>query len=139
MSTPHSTARPSGHAPMRTPLGRVRGLGSAGSGTEHFFQQRVTGLANLILSVAFIIIVISLAGESYATARATLGHPLVAVIILLTLLSVTTHMRIGMQIVIEDYVHAEGLKVLCIVANTFFSICVALAGAFAVLKISLGG
>ncbi|MEP9380236.1 succinate dehydrogenase, hydrophobic membrane anchor protein [Aquabacter sp. CN5-332] len=127
------------HAPMRTPLGRVRGLGAARSGTEHFFLQRVTGLGNLILAVCFIVIVIMLAGSSYEAARATLGNPLVAVIILLTLLSVTTHMRIGMQVVIEDYVHDESAKVLCIVANTFFTVAVGLAGAFAVLKISLGG
>lgn len=127
------------HAPMRTPLGRVRGLGSARSGTEHFFIQRLTAASNLLLAICFIVIVISLAGSSYETARATLGSPIVAVVILLTLLSVTTHMRIGMQVIIEDYVHGEGLKVLCIVANTFFTVAVGLAGAFAVLKISLGG
>ncbi len=82
---------------------------------------------------------ISLAGSSYEAARATLGSPIVAVVILLTLLSVTTHMRIGMQVIIEDYVHGEGLKVLCIVANTSSRSAVGLAGAFAVLKISLGG
>ncbi|OYX07475.1 MAG: succinate dehydrogenase, hydrophobic membrane anchor protein [Rhizobiales bacterium 32-66-8] len=124
---------------MRTPLGRVRGLGSARSGTHHFFLQRVTALANLILAIALVAIIISLAGESYATVRATLGNPIVAVVILLLLLSVTTHMRIGMQVVIEDYVHSEGAKVLCIIANTFFTVAVGLAGAFAVLKISLGG
>ncbi|OYW59521.1 MAG: succinate dehydrogenase, hydrophobic membrane anchor protein [Azorhizobium sp. 32-67-21] len=134
MSTPKTH-----HAPMRTPLGRVRGLGSARSGTEHFFVQRLTGAANLLLGICFLVIVISLAGSSYEAARATLGNPIVAVVILLTLLSVTTHMRIGMQVVIEDYVHGEGLKVLCIVANTFFTVAVGLAGAFAVLKISLGG
>ncbi|MFG1392974.1 succinate dehydrogenase, hydrophobic membrane anchor protein [Xanthobacter agilis] len=127
------------HTPMRTPLGRVRGLGSAHSGTEHFFLQRVTGLANLLLMIAFIVIVIRLAGASYAETRAVLGQPLVAVIILLTLLSVTAHMRLGMQVVIEDYVHTEGVKVALIIANTFFTIAIALAGAFAVLKISLGG
>jgi len=127
------------HTPMRTPLGRVRGLGSAGTGTEHFFLQRVTAAANLLLMLAFIVIVIRLAGASYAEARAVLGQPLVSIIILLTLLSVTIHMRLGMQVVIEDYVHTEGLKVLLIVANTFFTIAIALAGAFAVLKISLGG
>ncbi len=130
-----------GHAPnpMRTPLGRVRGLGSARSGTEHFFLQRLTGFANFLLMIAFVVIVIRLAGASYAETRAVLGHPLVAVIILLTLLSVTVHMRLGMQVVIEDYVHTEGLKVLLIVLNTFFTISIALAGAFAVLKISLAG
>ena len=127
------------HSPMRTPLGRVRGLGAARSGTDHFFLQRVTGAANLLLMIAFIGIVISLAGESYATARAAIGSPFVAIVLLLTLLSVTTHMRIGMQVIIEDYVHGEAMKVLCIVANTFFTVAVGLAGAFAVLKISLGG
>lgn len=130
-----------GHAPnpMRTPLGRVRGLGSARSGTEHFFLQRLTGFGNFLLMIAFVVIVIRLAGASYAETRAVLGQPLVAVIILLTLLSVTVHMRLGMQVVIEDYVHTEGLKVLLIVLNTFFTIAIALAGAFAVLKISLAG
>ncbi|WP_454918184.1 succinate dehydrogenase, hydrophobic membrane anchor protein [Xanthobacter sediminis] len=127
------------HTPLRTPLGRVRGLGASHTGTEHFFLQRVTGLANLLLMIAFIVIVIRLAGASYAETRAVLGQPLVAVIILLTLLSVTVHMRLGMQVVIEDYVHAEGPKVALIIANTFFTIAIALAGAFAVLKISLGG
>lgn len=129
----------SGHTPMRTPLGRVRGLGSAHSGTEHFFLQRVTALANLILAIAFIVIVISLAGATYDEARALIGNPLVAVILLLLLLSVSIHMRLGMQVVIEDYVHTESTKVLLIVANTFFTTAIALAGAFAIIKISVGG
>lgn len=127
------------HSPMRTPLGRVRGLGAARSGTHHFFLQRVTGAANLLLTIAFIAIVISVAGESYASVRATIANPCIAVILLLTLLSVTTHMRLGLQVIIEDYVHSEGAKVLCIVANTFFTVALGIAGAFAVIKISLGG
>ncbi|MGQ3674458.1 succinate dehydrogenase, hydrophobic membrane anchor protein [Xanthobacter sp. TB0139] len=127
------------HTPMRTPLGRVRGLGAARNGTQHFFMQRVTGFANLLLTVAFIIIVIRLAGASYAETREVIGQPLVAIILLLTLVSVSTHMRLGMQVVIEDYVHAEGWKVFWIICNTFFTTVIALAGAFAVLKISLGG
>jgi len=133
MSTSH--ARTS----MRTALGRVRGLGSGHSGTGHFFLQRLTGFGNFLLMIAFVMIVIRLAGASYAEARAVLGQPLVSIILLLTLLSVTVHMRLGMQVVIEDYVHTEGLKVLLIVLNTFFTIAIALAGAFAVLKISLAG
>lgn len=127
------------HSPMRTPLGRVRGLGAARSGTHHFFLQRVTGAANLLLTIAFIAIVISVAGDSYASMRATLANPVISVILLLTLLSVTTHMRLGMQVVIEDYVHGEGTKVLCIIANTFFTVALGIAGAFAIIKISLGG
>ncbi|MFG1360352.1 succinate dehydrogenase, hydrophobic membrane anchor protein [Xanthobacter pseudotagetidis] len=127
------------HTPMRTPLGRVRGLGSAHSGTEHFFLQRVTALANLILAIAFIGIVICLAGSTYEHARSVIGNPLVAVVLLLTLLSVSIHMRLGMQVVIEDYVHTEGTKVLLIIANTFFTTVIALAGAFAIIKISVGG
>ncbi|WP_029005094.1 succinate dehydrogenase, hydrophobic membrane anchor protein [Azorhizobium doebereinerae] len=127
------------HSPMRTPLGRVRGLGSARSGTEHFFVQRLTAIGTLILAVIFLCIVISLLGESYNTVHATLANPLVAVVILLMLLSITVHMRIGMQVVIEDYLHNEGVKVLAIIANTFFTTVIGLAGAFAVLKISMGG
>lgn len=126
------------HSPMRTPLGRVRGLGASHTGTEHFFLQRVTGLANLLLMIAFIVIVIRLAGASYAETRAVLGQPLVAVIILLTLLSVTIHMRLGMQVVIEDYVHDEKLKLVAIIANTFFSLAVGLASIYAILKLSSG-
>lgn len=127
------------HSPMRTPLGRVRGLGASGSGTEHFFLQRATGFGNLLLMVAFIFIVIRLAGAGYAETREFIGQPLVAIILLLTLVSVCTHMRLGMQVVIEDYVRSEGRKVFLIVLNTFFTTIIALAGAFAVLKISLGG
>ncbi|MGU3495363.1 succinate dehydrogenase, hydrophobic membrane anchor protein [Xanthobacteraceae bacterium A53D] len=127
------------HSPMRTPLGRVRGLGSARSGTDHFFLQRLTAIGNLILVVIFLGIVLSLVGESYNTVHATLGNPLVSIAILLLLLSMVTHMRLGMQVVIEDYVHAEGPKVALIIANTFFTTAIGLAGAFAVLKISLGG
>ncbi|GGF52172.1 succinate dehydrogenase, hydrophobic membrane anchor protein [Azorhizobium oxalatiphilum] len=127
------------HSPMRTPLGRVRGLGSARSGTHHFFLQRLTALGNLILTVAFLIIVMSVLGESYSTVHTTLANPVVAVIMLLALLSVTVHMRLGMQVVIEDYIHTEGMKVALVIGNTFFTTVIGLAGAFAVLKISLGG
>jgi succinate dehydrogenase / fumarate reductase membrane anchor subunit len=124
---------------MRTPLGRVRGLGSAKSGTGHFWLQRVTAVSNLILAVIFVFVVISLVGKPYPAAVATLGNPFIAILALLFILSACVHMRLGMQVVIEDYVHTEGLKILAVIANTFFAIAIGAASAFAVLKLSFGG
>src|SRR2546429_2773459 len=92
---------------MRTPLGRVRGLGPAKSGTEHFWRQRLTAVANVPLTIAFVLIVVSLLGRNHAAAQQILGSPLVAVVMLLFIGSVTYHMRIGMQVIVEDYVHDE--------------------------------
>jgi succinate dehydrogenase / fumarate reductase membrane anchor subunit len=121
---------------MRTPLGRVRGLGAARSGTEHFWRQRLTAVANIPLTIAFIFIVIGLLGRNHAAVVQIIGSPLVAVVMLLFILSVTMHMRIGMQVIIEDYVHDEGIKLVLIMANTFFAVAVALASAFAILTLS---
>jgi succinate dehydrogenase / fumarate reductase membrane anchor subunit len=123
---------------MRTPLGRVRGLGPAKSGTEHFWRQRLTAVANVPLSIAFVLIVVSLVGRNHAAVVQILGSPLVAVLILLFMLSIATHMRIGMQEIIEDYVHADVLKLALLAANTFFAIAVGFASAFAILKLSFG-
>ena len=121
---------------MSTPLGRVRGLGAAKSGTEHFWRQRLTAIANLPLTIAFVFIVVTLLGRNHAAVVQILGSPLVAVIMLLFILSVTIHMRIGMQVVIEDYVHDEGTKLVLLIANTFFAVAVGLAAAFAILMLS---
>jgi succinate dehydrogenase / fumarate reductase membrane anchor subunit len=121
---------------MITPLRRVRGLGAAKSGTDHFWRQRLTAVANVPLTIAFIFIVIALLGRNHAFVLQFLGSPLVAVVMLLFILSVTTHMRIGMQVIIEDYVHNEGTKFVLIMANTFFAVAIALASAFAILTLS---
>jgi succinate dehydrogenase / fumarate reductase membrane anchor subunit len=123
---------------MSTPLGRVRGLGAAKSGTEHFWRQRLTAVANVPLTIAFVLIVVSLLGRNHAAAAQILGSPLVAIVMLLFIVSVTTHMRIGMQVVIEDYVHDEPAKVILLMLNTFFSFAVALASAYGILKLSFG-
>ena len=121
---------------MSTPLARVRGLGAARAGTEHFWHQRLTAVANVPLSIAFVFILIALLRRNHAAVVQILGAPLVAVILLLLILSITTHMRLGMQVIIEDYVHEERTKLVLLMANTFFAIVVALASAFALLMLS---
>lgn len=123
---------------MRTPLGQVRGLGAAKSGTDHFWTQRLTAVANLPLTLIFIGVVIALSGSSHAGAVAILGSPWVAILMLLFVLSATVHMKIGMQVIIEDYVHDDLAKLGCLMANTFFAVVIGLAAAFALLKISFG-
>ena len=121
---------------MSTPLKHVRGLGPAKSGTGHFWRQRLTAVANVPLTIAFVLIVVGLLGRNHAAVVQILGSPLVAVIMLLFILSVTMHMRIGMQVIIEDYVHDETAKLVLVMANTFFTVAVALASAFAILMLS---
>jgi len=123
---------------MRTPLKNVRHLGSAKEGADHFWLQRVTGAANLLLVVALAGIVLSAAGADYATARKMVASPLVALPLLLLIVSGCVHMRAGMQVIIEDYVHGEGAKIVLLVLNTFFSIVIGAASILAVLKLSFG-
>ena len=123
---------------IRNPLQRVRGLGSAKSGTEHWWHQRLTSVALVPLSVFLVILMVSLIGADYATVVARVGHPLVAVGLILTLVAIAWHMQLGMQVIIEDYVHGHGLKVALLIANTFFAVAIAVLGVFAVLKISFG-
>jgi succinate dehydrogenase / fumarate reductase, membrane anchor subunit len=122
----------------RTPLARVRGLGSAKTGTGHFWHQRLTAVANVPLTIAFVLIVFALLGRNHAAAQQILGTPLVAIVMLLFIGSITYHMRIGMQVIIEDYVHEETAKLALIMLNTFFAVAVALASAYAIFKLSFG-
>jgi succinate dehydrogenase / fumarate reductase membrane anchor subunit len=124
---------------MRTPLKEVRRLGSAKEGADHFWTQRLTGAANLLLAIFAIGLTVNLVGADHASVAATIAHPLVALPLLLFLVSAAIHMRIGMQVVIEDYVHGEGAKIVLLMLNTFFAISVAAAGALSILKLSLGG
>ena len=123
---------------MRTPLKVARQLGSAREGTGHFVRQRVTGLANAVLGVYFVWLIASLIGADLAVVKKTMGNPAVALALLALVLSGAIHMRIGMQVIIEDYVHDEANKIGLLLLNTFFSFAVAMASAFAILKLSFG-
>ncbi|MGH6777650.1 MAG: succinate dehydrogenase, hydrophobic membrane anchor protein [Bradyrhizobium sp.] len=123
---------------MRTPLGRVRSLGAAHSGTTDFWRQRLTGVAMTLLMIPGIVVVMMVVGRNQAGAAQVLGSPWVALILLLFIVASTWHMRIGMQVVIEDYVHHEKLKLAGIMANNFFSVAVALAAIYAIIKLSSG-
>jgi succinate dehydrogenase / fumarate reductase, membrane anchor subunit len=125
-------------AHIRTPLARVRGLGTAKSGTEHFWRQRLTAVANIPLTIAAVLIVIDLLGRNQAAAAQILGSPLIAIIMLLFVGSITLHMKIGMQVIIEDYVHDEAVKIALLMANTFFTVAVGLAAVYGILKLSFG-
>jgi succinate dehydrogenase / fumarate reductase, membrane anchor subunit len=123
---------------IRTPLARVLGRGAARSGTGHFWHQRVTAVANIPLTIAAIIIMIMLLGRNQAAVAQILGSPAVAIIMLLFIGSIIIHMRIGMQVIIEDYVHDESAKLTLLMANTFFSVAVGLACVYGLLKLSFG-
>lgn len=124
---------------MRTPLGKVRGLGSAKEGTDHFWRQRLTAIANIPLTLFLVWLLFSLHGATHAEAVARLSSPLVAVCLLLTMISVLYHMRLGMQVVIEDYIHAEPAKIGLLILNTFFAIALGAVSVFAILKMAFGG
>ena len=122
---------------MRTPLRRVRGMGSAHGGTDHFWQQRLTAISNFILITIFVFVVISLIGDGYEGVRATFANPIAGVAAALVIVSACVHMRLGMQTIIEDYVHGP-MKWLLSIGNIFFDCLIAGLGLYAIVKMSFG-
>jgi succinate dehydrogenase / fumarate reductase membrane anchor subunit len=122
---------------MRTPLARVRYLGSAKSGTKHFWHQRVSSVALIPLSIAFVLIVVGLIGRNHAAAVQILGSPFVSIVMILFVITSVYHMWLGMQVIIEDYIHSE-TKLTWLMLNTFFCCTIALSCVYAILKLSFG-
>ena len=105
----------------------------------HFWRQRVTAVSNIVLVIYVLLVLVKYAGSDYVTVRAALRNPLVAIPLLLLVVSGIIHMRLGMQTIIEDYVHSEGRKIAALMASTFFAIVIGLTCAYSVMRIALGG
>jgi succinate dehydrogenase / fumarate reductase membrane anchor subunit len=125
-------------ARIRTPLARVRGLGASRSGTEDFWHIRVTSVALVPLTIAFVVILIALMGRNHAAVVQILGSPLIAIVMLLFVVTSPYHMWLGMQEIIVDYVHDELWKFAALMANTFFCVAAAFACVYALFKLSFG-
>ena len=123
---------------LRTPLNRVLGLGSAKDGTDHFWGQRVSGIALAMLGFWFAVSMACMPGFSHAEAIAFIGDPLNGVLLSLLVVTIGYHSYLGVQMVIEDYVHSHGLKLGSLILMRFAHILLAVAGIYGILKIGLG-
>jgi succinate dehydrogenase / fumarate reductase, membrane anchor subunit len=121
---------------LRTDLSRVRHFGSARSGTSHMWYMRATTVALLPLTIAFVWLLLTLVGQDYNGVRAILGSPFASILMLVFVLVGLYHMQLGMQTIVEDYVHDDGIKAYCLIANLFFAFCTGVACIYAVLKLS---
>jgi succinate dehydrogenase / fumarate reductase membrane anchor subunit len=123
---------------LRTPLARARGLGSAREGVHHWWAQRLTAIALIPLVVWFAISLVMMSGADYGAVRAWIGSPVVMVLLILTIAVGLHHGQLGLQVVIEDYVHGDGSKLALIVAVRFVAVLFGLAAIVAVLRIGFG-
>ncbi|MEQ8603102.1 MAG: succinate dehydrogenase, hydrophobic membrane anchor protein [Marivibrio sp.] len=121
---------------LKTPLGAARGLGSAKSGTHHWIVQRITAIALVPLTIWFVFAAIGLAGGGYAEASAWLAQPINAVLMILLSIATFHHMQLGLQVVIEDYVHGEGVKIATLLAVKLGAFALGAAAVFSILKVA---
>ena len=124
---------------MRTPLSEVRGLGSARGGTSEFIAERVTSVALLFMLIPFLVLLIAMIGEPHSRVVEIIANPFVAILLVASIAVTIVHMRVGMQVIIEDYIHDELPKFALLIGNRLFSWGVGLVAVFAVLKIAFGG
>ncbi|HEX6930092.1 MAG TPA: succinate dehydrogenase, hydrophobic membrane anchor protein [Gammaproteobacteria bacterium] len=124
---------------MRTPLKRVEGLGSAKSGTEHFWMQRLTAIALAPLGVWFVVSVLTLIGAEHADVAEWMTHPVNAVLLALMSATLFYHSKLGVQVVFEDYVHTEWLKITALILNNFIHVLLGVAAVISVLRVAFGG
>ena len=124
---------------LRTPLGRVRGLGSAKEGVHHWWAQRVTAVALVPLTLWFIFALASLAGADAAEAAAFVGQPINAILLLLLIAATFHHLQLGLQVVIEDYITGEFAKIATLIVVKLLAVALGVAAAFSVLKTAFGG
>ncbi len=122
----------------RTKLRLARGRGAAHEGPGHFWAQRLTAVASIVLAAFVMILAVILAGKDYAAARAIVARPLVTAGLMLAAAAFVWHMMIGMQVIIEDYVHSPGLKAALLMANALFSALILVLALAALGKIALG-
>ncbi|MGB0955263.1 MAG: succinate dehydrogenase, hydrophobic membrane anchor protein [Panacagrimonas sp.] len=122
---------------LRSPLSQARGLGSAKDGTHHFWVQRVSAVALIPLSLWFVFSVAQLAGADYEAVKWWVSYPAVAVMLVLFISAAMYHSMLGVQVVIEDYIGGEGMKLALLLLSKFFHFAVAAASIFAVLKVAL--
>ncbi len=124
---------------LRSPLGVALGAGSAKEGVRHWWAQRLSALALVLLAVWFVVSVLALPSHGYATVSAWMRQSSTAVLLILFVVTAAWHSQLGVRVVVEDYVHGSGMKSLTLALVTFFHVAVAVAGVFAILKVALGG
>lgn len=124
---------------LRTPISHIKGLGSAKEGLGHWVMQRLTATANVVLIIWFLISAMTLAGADYQATKSWLASPVAASLMLLLIISVFYHVKLGLQVFIEDYVHHGGLKIAALTAVTLITFGLGVTCAVAVLKVSLAG
>ncbi len=124
---------------FRTPMSRARGFGSAKDGTGHWWQQRLTSIALIPLTIWFVAAIVSLTGAGHAEVAAWIGAPVPAALMILLIVVTFHHAQLGLQVVIEDYVHSEGMKFAAIILVKFAAAILGLLSVVAVLKIAFGG
>ena len=122
----------------RTPIARARGLGSAKDGTHHWWMQRITAIALIPLTVWMVASLVAIGAADHAQTVHWIRSPAVSIALLLTIAALFHHAQLGLQVVIEDYIHSEGRKIAALIAVKLLAVAVAAAAAFSVLKIALG-